>query len=52
MKDQYLEMVDKVTKERIYNALNKLLMKKGTLVVLGGNISEVESLHNIEVALK
>lgn len=45
-------MVDKVTAERVHDALNKLLMKKGTLVAIGGNINDVASLHDIEQALR
>lgn len=45
-------MVDAVTAERIHDALNGLTAKKGTLVALGGNIADVESLHSIEQALK
>ena len=42
-------MVEQVTAERVYQAVGKMFEKgKGTLVVLGGDVHDVEPLHKME----
>lgn len=45
-------MIDTITAEKIYQAFKKLLNTKATLLALGGNIADIETLHNIKGAFK
>ncbi len=48
-----MEMVNNVTAERVYDAVGRMFNRsKGTLVIAGGNVSAVDSLTNMETALR
>ena len=45
-------MIDDVTPERIYNAVNRLLKGKPTMVVTGNAVNLVPSISDIQGLLK
>lgn len=50
--EKYLEIIENVTAERVYKCLGELFSKKGTLIVMGGNINDVDSLETMEKNLR
>lgn len=51
--NKYLDLVESVTADRIYAALNKAFVPgKGTLVAIGGNLHDVMPLHKMEEAIQ
>ncbi len=46
-------MVEQVTAERVYEAVGKMFTKgNGTLVVLGGNVHDVDSVKGMDKELQ